>query len=145
MPSLRDSLFISRSLDNLKYQILDAWVLEVKETIVSAQDLSSPIIIDHLDDILDDLKLALHAPTLRNREMGRAHGFQRALLTSFTVKELLVEYQILRAILISQVTPFIDEQNARKIHLYLDQLCTSAMFEFLDYRLSSHLQKRPRW
>lgn len=124
-----------KSLSTLKNVILLEWEGLVRNVIASTQHESSVIIIDHMPAILDQLEKILIAGILDESELGKHHGYHRAVMTDFNLGDLLMEYSLLREVLINYLYPIGDLSCAKLIHKFLDILCKHSAIEFINSQI----------
>ncbi len=132
------------SLFKLKKVILLHWEELVREVITSSKHEPSIILLDHIPDLLDQLINILRDGEINEIELGKSHGFQRAMLTRFSVADLLTEFSLLRETLIDYLYPMGDKQCAKIIHKFIDILSKHSTIEFINdmsMKQSLHRQK----
>lgn len=122
---------VGHSLRNLKEVMIDHWEREVRKTLVHSKMEESPVLRNHISEILDNLSHLLIDGELDDIEMGKAHGFQRAVLTKFTVQEIMMEFALLRSTIIDFLYPFGDRDCAKLVHNYIDIITKYSVAEFL--------------
>lgn len=123
---------VGQSLNRLKHVILDHWENDVRLSINHSEEEHSIIIRDHLHDIIDNLILYLTKGELDEMELGKAHGNHRAILTKFTVQDILKEYSLLRETLITYLYPIGEIGCSKLIHKYIDIIAKNSVTEFLS-------------
>src|SRR5687768_5604345 len=96
---------VAVSFRTLKLAIIEHWRRLVKTTIPRAAPEDLVILEDHMGEILDNLASILETGEIPNVEMGKAHGFHRAVLTKFTFQDVLKEYSLLRETIIDYHYP----------------------------------------
>jgi hypothetical protein len=131
MESSNRCIETGQSLQKIKLAIINEWEERVRSHIASSGRESRVILHDHMPEILDQLASTLISGDLEALELGRAHGFQRALMTDYTIAELLKELSILRETLINFLYPLGDVTAAKILHLYLDVTCEHSVTEFI--------------
>jgi signal transduction histidine kinase len=97
---------IAAALRSRKGRVLRRWENAIKKLLPHADDLTLHQLRDHLPQILDqtvDALAACHSSPLNELvEMTRSHGTMR-FHQQFNVQELIVEYRVLRRILVEEV------------------------------------------
>jgi hypothetical protein len=133
-------LELSEKLENLDKIILSQWEKLVLKSLDNHKKENKIILQDHMPEIIHSLSETLKVGSGNNMDMARAHGFQRALLTSFTIEDLLNEYSIFRETLITYVYPIGDLECVKFVHRYIDNLAQASVIEFIhNIQLSSRL------
>lgn len=135
---------VGESLSRLKKVILDHWESAVRSSINHSEQEHSIIIRDHLSDILDNLILYLTKGELDEMELGKAHGNHRAILTKFTVQDILKEYSLLRETLITYLYPMGEIGCAKLVHKYIDIIAKNSVTEFLSETYVKRVSKDSR-
>lgn len=133
-----------KTIQVLKDVIIDHWEGLVREVIASSKHESSLILKDHVPEILNQLTNILINGKLDGIEIGKSHGFYRAILTRYSFEDLLTEFSLLRETLIDYAYPMGDINCSKLIHKYIDILLKHSAIEFLSAeasRLSSQDQK----
>jgi hypothetical protein len=129
---------VIHSLTNLEGVIISSWESMLRSTLTPDKQTSKPILIDHLPEILENLRYVLESEEHGDEEIfGLAHGQQRAYLTNFDLMDLMNEYSILRQVLIFNLYPFGSIEGALRLHMYLDNLCAYAIKEFCNREITS--------
>lgn len=103
-----------------------------------AKTLSEPILIDTLPALLESLAETLS--TDRTNQLGsmdstlaHEHGGERARLTNFNLSALIMEFRILRQVIIRtlrELDPNLDPQCEILIHIHLDESIQSSAMAF---------------
>jgi len=97
---------IAAALKARKGRVLHRWEDEVKALLPQADELTLNQLRDHLPQILDQAVEALAAchdsPLSELVEMTRSHGSMR-FHQQFNVQELIIEYRLLRRILVEEI------------------------------------------
>jgi signal transduction histidine kinase len=97
---------IAEALKARKGRVLRRWEQEVARLLPQADELTLVQLRDHLPQILDQAVEALaachHSPLNELVEMTRSHGSMR-FHQQFNVQELIVEYRLLRRILVEEI------------------------------------------
>ena len=124
-----------------KKEIISDWIALIKTVIVEAKEHSKPVLVDHIPQILDNLSDLLeieaqgedYKKEIKKEELGKAHGRQRAELTEYSLEEVLLEYSILRKVIINRIhkCEIQDLTAIQLIHKYLDDGMHNAVIEFV--------------
>ena len=97
---------IASALKARKGRVLRRWEEEARELLPQADELTLTQLRDHLPQILDQAVEALaacrEAPLTELVEMTKSHGSMR-FHQQFNVQELIVEYRLLRRILVEEI------------------------------------------
>ena len=120
------------SLFKLKKVILSRWEELVREVILNSKHEPSIILLDHIPDLIDQLINILRNGEVHEEELGKSHGFQRAMLTSYSVADLLTEFSLLRETLINYLYPMGDKDCAKLVHKFIDILSKHSTIEFIN-------------
>ncbi len=123
------------SLSTLKKVILHQWERMVREVISSSRHEQSIILNDHIPELLEQLIDILRSGTVDENELGKSHGFHRAVLTRFSLSDLLTEFSLLRETLMDFLYPIGDVRCAKLVHKYIDILCKYSVIEFAKDRM----------
>lgn len=132
------------SLLKLKKVILTHWEELIREVISNSKHEPSIILQDHIPELLDQLISILRDGEINEAELGKSHGFQRAMLTRYSVADLLTEFSLLRETLIDNLYPVGDKQCSKIVHKFIDILCKHSTIEFINdmsMKQSLHRQK----
>lgn len=121
-----------QSFENLKRIILSHWEDLVREVIERSRHEQSVILHDHIPEILDQLILILLKGEVDEVELGKSHGFHRALLTNFSLPDLMTEFSLLREAIIDYLYPMGDVRCSKLVHKYIDILSKHSVIEFLN-------------
>lgn len=98
---------VVHTLTALEGVIISSWESIFRKSLSPEKQLPGPTLIDHLPEILESLKYVLERDHGGHEViLGKAHGFQRAHLTNFSLSDLLNEYRVLRQVLIYNLYPF---------------------------------------
>lgn len=144
MKTLGNCAQTGKSIKVLRDVIIDHWENLVREVIGNSRHESSIILKDHIPELLDQLVNILINGKMDEIEVGKAHGFHRAVLTKYAFEDLLTEYSLLRETLIDYSYPMGDINCSKLIHKYLDILLKHSSIEFLSeesIRITSSLPK----
>lgn len=130
-----------------KAEIISDWVEQIKIVIKEAKEYSKPVLVDHIPQILDNLSDLLEIESqgedykkeIKKEELGKAHGRQRAELTEYSLEEVLLEYSILRSVIINKIQKcdIKDLAAIQLIHRYLDDGMHNAVVEFVEIQNKS--------
>jgi signal transduction histidine kinase len=132
--------------------ILNEWEALVQASLSKNNFLTKPVLINHLPEVLRNLADAFeHESThpqkdeQKNKKLAQEHGNQRAVRTTYTLRGVLVEYCILRQVIIKNLFPTgtADVEAALVVHRFLDQACQSAVIEFVSVQ-QEQLEKTVR-
>jgi hypothetical protein len=132
-----DKLNILRSIDILKYVIIDSWVKLVRQRIISAESLSPEVLTHKLDLIIDNLKAFLNTSTFLSEKYAKEYGTSRALSTLYSLDDMFTEFELLRSVIITYLYPFAGVAGARDVHLYIDRFCHISICEFIKHKATS--------
>lgn len=133
---LQEELNCISSITTLGTVIITSWEIKLRQYLGPDHQESELILIDHIPEILLNLKLHLEGKNGDGDalDIGKAHGFQRALLTNFNLVDLMKEYSILREVLIFNLYPIGNMKGATKLHRFLDDLLIHAAEEFIKHK-----------
>ena len=133
---------LSKILKNDKEEIVQTWEKRVKKIIGSASKHSNLVLIDHLPELISNLSEILENKSQGNsnskelekkNELTKAHGRQRATQLNYSLREVLIEYNVLRGIILEKI--YSKEEGtlseALIVHQYLDEGVQSAVLEFV--------------
>lgn len=123
-----------------KNEIISEWVAKVTVVLDVASEQSKPVLIDHLPEVISNLsdileyegQKKLYAQELK-KDLGKAHGRQRANYTDYSLEAVVKEYSLLREIIIEKIFK-LGSQNLEAtqiIHKYIDDGINSAVSEFV--------------
>ncbi|MDB5843463.1 MAG: histidine kinase [Polaromonas sp.] len=95
----------SQKMLALKDEVLSCWEEEVRNSIEQAKSLAEPVLIDTLPLFYDHLAESVSPDIPRTNAtsgttVATAHGAERARLTSYDIKAIILEYQLLRTSLL---------------------------------------------
>lgn len=129
----RDSCYeVGEKLETLKRVVLQHWENRVRAVIATSRNESSIILVDHMPQIIDQLVSLFKKGEIDEIELGKAHGFYRALITNYSLPDLLTEFSLLRESLIDYLYPMGDVQCAKIVHKYVDILSKHSVVEFTN-------------
>lgn len=103
---MRSVLSTSDRLRQHLPRILQLWESRVRREVPAARDQPTPALYNSLPAMLSELAETLAHPApwraLGEREhvLGREHGVERAVLTDYSLEQVLHEYQLLRQVLL---------------------------------------------
>jgi PAS domain S-box-containing protein len=88
--------------------IIQTWSKRSRAEIKHAENLREPILRDSLPVFLDELIESLrHSPgessTSKEARTGLEHGYQRGILTDYSLEEVIEEYRILREVIFAKL------------------------------------------
>jgi hypothetical protein len=121
-----------QSLEKLKEVILSHWIGLVKENISNSKNERSVILMDHIPSIIDQLIEILKKGEVSEVELGKSHGFQRAVLTNYSLGDIFDEYSLLRKALMQYLYPMGDIHCAKLVHKFIDIISKHSAIEFLN-------------
>lgn len=108
--------------------IINEWVKRVRSLVPAATIEDRPSLIDSLAEAIEMLARELDgsgtkAQAETSREIAREHGEQRAILGSYSIEQVVLEYQVLREVLIENLHEEIKSKPLarRLIHRFVDQ------------------------
>lgn len=133
---------VGASLLNLRNVILIGWENLARNVIKQAEKESTPILLDHMPEIIDQLIKILQEGEMDEVELARAHAIQRAILTQYSTGDIISEFSLLRETMIDYLYPMGDIDCAKLVHKYIDILCKHSVVEFKnDQLLAGNLRK----
>ncbi len=91
----------ARRMIALRNEVLLEWGKRVRQTVKEAESLPEPILIDTVPSLYDNLAEAItpgypRATGNEGNTVAAEHGGERARLTNYNAKSVILEYQILR-------------------------------------------------
>src|SRR5688572_62756 len=102
---------LAGAVRSCKLAVIDRWEAMVREVLPAANELTVNEIRNSLPDTIEQMAVALEAceprPTKDLMELGNVHGESRFDL-HFNLGELMIEYSLLRPILIGQTAQVLD-------------------------------------
>lgn len=132
---------LARAVRESEAEILARWEIRVTEVLPDAEDLTLQQVRNNLPNALADIRRLLEAGvtglTQALRESSREHGEAR-FHQEFNLAELLLEYDLLRQIVLEEVArrlgrmPSLDEVVA--LNMGLDLSARSAILTFVDFQ-----------
>lgn len=137
----------ARTLVEHREEIIREWEKRVRQDVNEAEDLSEPILINTLPAFLDNLAETLapehpRADVTENNTAAQEHGEERARLTDYGPDQLIVEYQLLREVVIEKLSEHgeVTEAERRILHRSFDQSVRRAVLAFtlVQTRLREH-------
>lgn len=120
-----------KKLELLKEVIIDHWERLVRESITQSLHEDTIILHDHFGEIIDNLILILKGDKFDEAELGKAHGFHRVILTSFSLQDVLKEYSLFRETIVDYLYPMGDIRCTKLVHKYIDIVLKNSVVEFL--------------
>lgn len=124
---------LADKLESLDKLILSMWEQSVRDNLEHDKKESKVILLNHMPEILKSLSHTLRSGIRNDMELARAHGFQRAILTKYTIDDILSEYAIFRETLITYVYPIGDLECVKFVHWYIDCLAKHSVLEFIQH------------
>lgn len=126
-----------------KKEIIENWLEEVKKSIPRAKEETTPTLIDHLPDVLNNLadifinESSINAEN-KLKKMSSGHGLQRALQTNFDLEEILIEYSILRIVILEKIYSnlLLTFETAQVLHDFIDRSNEAAVTEYVKIQRS---------
>jgi signal transduction histidine kinase len=123
--------------------VVDRWVEAVRRSLPPADELTFAQVRDDLPVVLEQMARALEArrpgPTEKLIEITPKHGEVR-FHQSFNVDQLIAEYQLLRPLLIEQVTAVLgrplEPEEAMALHAGLDLIVRRSTTAFVEHQTS---------
>lgn len=120
------------ALFKLRKVVLSHWEDLVREVITNSKHQPSIILRNHIPDLIDQLINILRQGEVDENELGKSHGFQRAMLTNYSVADLITEFSLLRETLIDYLYPMGNINCAKLVHKFIDILCKHSTIEFFN-------------
>ncbi len=129
---------IDQMIRSNRERIIREWEQRVRKEVAPAAHLSHPILIDTLPANLDQLEQVFNPETSQetltdSNSVAWEHGDERARLTEYEIASVVLEYQILRQILIDTLTEEreLSAEEARQVHTSMDLAIQEAVQAFL--------------
>ncbi|HXH31270.1 MAG TPA: hypothetical protein VNJ01_10700 [Bacteriovoracaceae bacterium] len=120
-------------LNLLTNAILIKWESLVRQAVVEADKENPIILLDHMPQILEHLGVILKSGVIDPIKLSKAHGFQRVVLTDYSLEDVFKEYSFLRETLIDYLYPIGNMSCTKLIHSYLDLLCRNSVIEYVRH------------
>ncbi len=131
-----------KTLRENEKEIIETWKERIIKILDVANDQSPLILVDHLPQVLSNLSDILESESQgdaereelkKKNELGKAHGRQRAILTNYSLEEVLTEYIVLRGVIIEKLfsTEPKDLEATKIVHKYIDEGIQNAVLEFV--------------
>ncbi len=127
---------VSNAADQLlenRELIMSIWEQRFRKAVVAAEHELSPILINTLPAVLDQLAQALspdhpRKTATQGSTIGQEHGGERVRLTHFRLEDLIAEYKILRQVLteVLETERPLSTEERRTLNASLDQLIIEA-------------------
>jgi signal transduction histidine kinase len=124
----------AQTLIELRGKILSEWETTVREKISAATNLPHPILLDTVPTFVDNLVESLaeeHSREFASEEnsVPQEHGSERARLSNYNPDQLILEYQILRDLIIAhlQKSGSLTEKDRHVINHSFDAAVCEAM------------------
>jgi signal transduction histidine kinase len=145
---------LAAALEARSESVIHAWQVAVRQTLGAADELTFTELRNSLPEILREIVAALKsdkpAATQELVEGSRVHGEAR-FHENYNVRELVVEYRLLRRVIIEQVSQELrdrlDEGQSVALNMAIDTTIQSGIVTFTDYqreqiRASSEMQSK---
>lgn len=138
---------VARVLNELRDEIMTEWCDRTRNEVQLAHDLDEPILVNTLPAFIDNLAEALSPTHERitatdSNNIAQAHGGERARMTQYGPDQLLIEYQILRDVLVEKLSARValSSHHHRTIQLSFDESIRKAVLAFsvVQARLREH-------
>lgn len=134
MPFSKTAEFIRTNRD----VILKRWEEKIKSTLPEANELSKPILIDTMPQILENLAEALSPKHPRQQgavdsTLPMEHGGERARLTSFNITSVIIEFRCLRNVIadfLSENERPLEPACERLLHMFIDGCIQDSVMAF---------------
>ncbi len=114
-------------LFRFKENILQTWEAQCREKVLAAKLQSRPALLNEIPKFIDQLVLTI-SPEFKtdfeaNSKVARDHAEQRSDLITYTLDQVIYEYQILRTTLIEslEVEALLTTEVRKLIHEFMDQ------------------------
>lgn len=131
------------ALFKLKKVVLNHWEDLVREVVANSKHQPSIILRNHIPDLIDQLINILRHGEVDENELGKSHGFQRAMLTNYSVADLITEFSLLRETLIDYLYPMGNIDCTKLVHKFIDILCKHSTIEFFnDVSMRQSIQRQ---
>ncbi len=125
--------------------IINEWVKRVRALVPPANVEDRPSLTESLPETLEMLASELDGTSTEaqaefSKEIAREHGKQRANFGSYSIEQVVLEYQVLREVLIEKLHPEIEAKTGAQhlIHRFVDQCIRRAAGQFA--RVEAHQQ-----
>jgi signal transduction histidine kinase len=130
---------VAITLINLKEKIIEEWIHEVVRNIPTAAKLQTPIIVNTLPALLRNLAEAIDGnfPRLTANDannIAEEHGGERARMTNYSPEQVILEYNLLRDIVLSKLHQTC-EMDYRSYSLILKSFDESIQKSMIAYYL----------
>lgn len=142
MDGLKNKVFAeaSAALRARSAHIVDRWQKVVREILPTAEELTWAQLRDHVplivDQIIEALESVQSGPTERIAEISKPHGEVR-FHQDYNVNELLIEYQLLRQIILKEVAAELGRplavDEAIAINIGIDTASRRGVVTFVDH------------
>lgn len=123
-----DRTSVANLLASLKEVILTDWEQQCRARVAAARAQTRLALRDSLPEILDQLILTLSCTNPKdqletNAHLAKEHGEDRAQQPEYTLEEVIFEYHILRAVIITKMEPegLMDLQSRKLVHEFIDR------------------------
>lgn len=122
-----------------KKDICNEWQEQTRKRLGAAKLQTKISLLDHIPQFLDNLAEAFDEKMtfdeiFKSANIGREHGEQRADTGDYNLREVLLEYRLLRKILVGTLKShcFVDEDVEEVIHEFVDRGMTEAADRFIE-------------
>ena len=135
---------VAKLLKTSNPDILKEWETQSREKVAAAKVQSHLALRDSLPEFLDQLALTLECDDPKklaaaNAEVAREHGEDRAKQPEYTLEEVIFEYHILRAVIVThlETAGTTDSQSRKIIHEFIDRGIGKAAATYAEFEISS--------
>jgi PAS domain S-box-containing protein len=138
-----------RIISEQKQNIFSLWEKRVRSQVPASENVSTLVLIDSLPVFLDHLALLLVSPLDSHKKIlhdATLHAVERASIANYTLEQVLLEYRLLRHVLIETLSEFSNQKSLEKetvqtVDECIDDAIAKAAREFLVSEIEI-LQKR---
>ncbi len=127
----------ARQLIKLREDILNEWSKQCREQIADSKELEHPVLIDTIPSFIDNLAEALSYEHPRSTAtdfstVAQEHGGERARLTRYSPDKLLIEYELLREVIVEKLETKVrlQDRERRIIRKSFDRAIRESMLAF---------------
>lgn len=116
---------LSRKMLALRDEVFAQWEKQVRGTIEQARELQHPILINTLPSFYDKIAEALTPGYPRRNAVSTVateHGAERARLTRYELKGIVLEYQLLRSALLDTLRRRHVRLHDREVHIISESI-----------------------
>lgn len=139
---------LSLRIGRHKAEIQLRWLNACKQMIPAAQPESYPYLNDSLPEVLDRLAEVLgkyddHHDFYQAMVLAKKHGQQRATSSQYSVKDLLMEYQLLREIIMDVASGrgVIGVRTANIVGSFIESSLANSLEDFLQSTVKDMSEK----